>query len=117
MVLTGLAIAAGGTWLGVHRLRVSGRANMPTELASESEDAGVEGAGTEGGGAVFEPDEEQASSFRVPSGAPSALSCEEARTVIAQVHEMLAYRPLAVRANVFADSVVDWLDPHGLWSA
>ncbi len=116
LALAGLGLVAGGLWFGVHRLRAFGpTASMSSAppLASSAEDAGVEAAG----GALFDTDEEQATSFRVPSGAPSALSCDEARSVIAQVHEMLAYRPAPIRASVFADSVIDWLDPHGLWSA
>ncbi|WP_394824075.1 S41 family peptidase [Pendulispora albinea] len=86
---------------------------MEGRLAKEPSDGGLE----ENNGGLFETDESQATSFRVPSGAPSALSCEEARSIIGQVREMLAYRPAPIRASTFAEAVIDWLDPHGLWSA
>jgi carboxyl-terminal processing protease len=56
-------------------------------------------------------------SFRIPSGAPSSLTCEAARSVIAQARGNLAYEPDPVSAHALAVSTADWLDPHGLWSA
>jgi len=54
--------------------------------------------------------------FRIPSGDPTALSCEEARTIVEQVRAGLAYPPETVQANALATSAADWLDPHGLFS-
>jgi carboxyl-terminal processing protease len=61
-------------------------------------------------------DDERSYVFRIPSGEPTALSCEEARTIIEQVRAGLAYAPEGVQASAFATSAADWLDPHGLLS-
>src|SRR4051812_45452079 len=61
-------------------------------------------------------DDERSYVFRIPSGEPTALSCEEARTIIEQVRAGLAYAPEGVQATAFATSAADWLDPHGLLS-
>ncbi len=52
----------------------------------------------------------------LPTGAPASLSCDAARTIVAQVRNNLAAPVADVDAAKFADGVVDWLDPHGLWS-
>ena len=59
-------------------------------------------------------DDERSYIFRIPSGEPTALSCEEARTIIDQVRAGLAYAPEGVPVAPFATSAADWLDPHGL---
>ncbi|HVK65991.1 MAG TPA: S41 family peptidase [Polyangium sp.] len=70
----------------------------------DEEDLGAEcGAPSEGG-------------LVLPTGAPAALSCDAARSIIAQVRTNLAAPVTDVEAAKFADGVVDWLDPHGLWS-
>ena len=61
-------------------------------------------------------DDERSYVFRIPSGEPTALSCDEARTIVDQVRAGLAYNPEAVKAAAFAASAADWLDPHGLLS-
>ncbi len=61
-------------------------------------------------------DDERSYVFRIPSGEPTALSCEEARTIVEQVRAGLAYTPEPVRPPAFAASAADWLDPHGLLS-
>ena len=61
-------------------------------------------------------DDERSYVFRVPSGEPTALTCEEARTIIDQVRAGLAYSPESVPSALFATSAADWLDPHGLLS-
>jgi carboxyl-terminal processing protease len=61
-------------------------------------------------------DDERSYVFRIPSGEPTALSCEEARTIVEQVRAGLAYSPEGVQASAFATSAADWLDPHGLLS-
>lgn len=61
-------------------------------------------------------DDERSYVFRIPSGEPTSLSCEEARTIIEQVRAGLAYSPEPVQGAAFASSAADWLDPHGLLS-
>lgn len=61
-------------------------------------------------------DDERAYVFRIPSGEPTSLSCEEATTIVQQVRAGLAYTPEAIKASAFAASAADWLDPHGLLS-
>jgi carboxyl-terminal processing protease len=61
-------------------------------------------------------DDDRSYVFRMPSGEPTALSCDEARTVVEQVKSGLAYTPEGVPAGPFAASTADWLDPHGLLS-
>ena len=61
--------------------------------------------------------DDKASTFRAPSGDPPSLTCEDARRVVAQVRQTLAYEPGTVSPALFASQVSDWLDPHGLWSA
>ena len=53
----------------------------------------------------------------VPTGAPPSLTCERARAVVAQVDALLVERPHDIDEVAFGEGVVDWLDPHGLWSA
>ncbi|MCL2448744.1 MAG: S41 family peptidase, partial [Polyangiaceae bacterium] len=54
--------------------------------------------------------------FKLPTGRPPALSCEAARTVVAQARDQLGYPPDPVDAHALADAATDWLDPYGLWS-
>ncbi len=61
-------------------------------------------------------DDERSYVFRLPSGDPTTLSCEEARTIVAQVRAGLAYAPDKVQSTGFATAAADWLDPHGLLS-
>src|SRR5438045_3385179 len=44
-------------------------------------------------------DDDRSYVFRIPSGDPTALSCEEARTIVEQVRAGLAYAPESVQAN------------------
>jgi carboxyl-terminal processing protease len=55
--------------------------------------------------------------LQLPTGVPVGLSCREARRVVAQARFHLATEPEQVDARALADATVDWLDPHGLWSA
>ncbi|MDI1429769.1 S41 family peptidase [Polyangium sorediatum] len=78
--------------------------SLRTLDVADEEDLGAEcGAPSEGG-------------LVLPTGAPAALSCEAARTIIAQVRTNLAAPVADLEAAKFADGVLDWLDPHGLWS-
>lgn len=60
---------------------------------------------------------QQGGGLSLPTGAPAALPCESARTIIAQVRDNLAAVTPPVDAEKFAAGTADWLDPHGLWSA
>src|SRR6185295_317857 len=61
-------------------------------------------------------DDERSYVFRIPSGEPTTLTCEEARAIVDQVRAGLAYAPEQVKAVPFATSTADWLDPHGVLS-
>lgn len=61
-------------------------------------------------------DDERSYVFRLPTGEPTSLSCDEARTILEQVRAGLAYAPESVPVTPFATSTSDWLDPHGLLS-
>lgn len=61
-------------------------------------------------------DDDRSYVFRIPSGEPTALSCDEARTIVDQVRAGLAYTPEGVKVASFASAAADWLDPHGLYS-
>jgi carboxyl-terminal processing protease len=52
----------------------------------------------------------------IPSGAPTALGCDDARTIVEQARSGLAAPPGPVDPAKFAAATADWLDPHGLWS-
>src|SRR5258706_3419609 len=47
-------------------------------------------------------DEERAYAFRLPSGEPAAVTCEEARRIVAQVRTGLAYDPEDVPTKALA---------------
>jgi len=61
-------------------------------------------------------DDARSHAFRVPSGRAPSLTCEAARTIVAQARTQLAYSPGKVEMSTFVDAAVDWLDPYGLWS-
>ena len=52
----------------------------------------------------------------LPTGAPTALSCDDGRRIVAQARASLAASPSAVDPVKLGEATVDWLDPHGLWS-
>ena len=107
-------VAALAAWAVMH-----GRAPAPREAPS------VVSSAAPAPGPPLEPrmdptddshDDERSYVFRIPSGEPTALTCEEARTIVNQVRAGLAYAPEGVPAAAFATSAADWLDPHGLLS-
>ena len=49
-------------------------------------------------------DDDRSYVFRIPSGEPTALSCDEARTIVEQVRAGLAYVPEPVQGGPFATS-------------
>ncbi|MGH7282975.1 MAG: hypothetical protein ACRELY_15735, partial [Polyangiaceae bacterium] len=100
-------------WLGTRKMAQKQADFAPREAASEakdSHDAGVAANGDDLGDSADPV-------FRRPSGEVPALTCDEARNIVTQVGEELAFDPPDVRAPAFASSVSDWVDPHGFWAA
>ncbi len=62
--------------------------------------------------AVCEPDDD----LVAPSGRPAALSCRTARAIVHEVRARFATSVKRPSSALFADLLVGWLDPHGLWS-
>ena len=56
-------------------------------------------------------------SLVAPSNAPVQLTCWQAKVVASQARSQLAQPPPRVDPVRFAATTLDWLDPHGLWSA
>ena len=54
--------------------------------------------------------------LQVPTGAPTALGCDDARSIVAQARTAIAAPAAAIEPAKFAEATSDWLDPHGLWS-
>ena len=52
----------------------------------------------------------------MPTGQPTELACDDARTVVQQARASMAGPVAPVDAAKFAAATSDWLDPHGLWS-
>jgi carboxyl-terminal processing protease len=52
----------------------------------------------------------------MPTGKPSEVACDDARTVVQQARTSLAGPTAPVDAAKFAAATSDWLDPNGLWS-
>src|SRR5512138_2463340 len=101
--LTALAVGSvtcGVVVYGAHAFR---KATL-TPIVGPSEVAHAHDAG------VPDEDEERAYAFRLPSGEPAALTCEEARTIVAQVRTGLAYEPEPVTPKALAAGTADWLD-------
>ena len=100
-----LAAGALGLWAArTHRGRPVPVVAQPAAALELPDAAGVD-------------EDDRAYSFRIPSGEPSSLTCEAARSVIAQARGNLAYEAEPISAHALAVSTADWLDPHGLWSA
>ncbi len=78
--------------------------------------ASASAAATGDDAAASASDDARSHEFRVPSGHAPSLSCEAARTIVAQARTQLGYTPDRVDPSAFVDAAVDWLDPYGLWS-
>ena len=52
----------------------------------------------------------------MPTGKPTEMACDDARTVVQQARTSLAGPASPVDPAKFAAAASDWLDPHGLWS-
>ena len=121
--MTGVVpMAATAAWVAFHaphRAPQAHAADPPVVVVASAEGARVADAGATD--PKMDPnddshDDERSYVFRIPSGEPTALSCEEARTIVEQVRAGLAYAPDGVPPAPFATSAADWLDPHGLLS-
>ena len=110
LVAAALAVAGVGVWSGTRHTSVPLGSGVDASTGASEETAGADSG-------PIEPEDEKASSFRIPSGAPAALACDDARRVVQQVRKGVAFEPPAVRASLLAAGTIDWLDPHGLWSA
>jgi carboxyl-terminal processing protease len=112
--VAGVVAALGGVaFVGSRALHPAPRGpdDAPANAVIAPADSGARALSPEG------DDDERTYAFRVPSGDPASLSCEEARRIVAQVRGTLAYEPDRVSPRALATGTADWLDPHGLWSA
>src|ERR1700679_58750 len=97
--------SAAGLWL----VRETHKAPTEPPLASAPHLASPDA-----GGGGLEGEDDRAFSFRSSTGEPSSLTCEAARSVVAQVRGNLAFDPEPVSPHSLAVGTADWLDPHGL---
>jgi len=113
-VLVLLPTLALGSAVGIWTMRAL---RAPRTLAAASASAAKPPAAPASSAEGDDDEDRSPFALRVPSGEPSSLSCEAARSVVAQVRGNLAYEPEPVSAHALAAATADWLDPHGLWSA
>lgn len=118
VILLGFAGVLATGLFGVGRLVLHGGPASPagSVLAASSGDASGETSDCRPDGARS-GERRIGRGIELPTGAPAALSCRDARWVVAQARSHLAAEPQAVDARQLTDATVDWLDPHGLWSA
>jgi carboxyl-terminal processing protease len=114
MTLAGLAVGIGclAIW---HATRAPTAITTAEPTPNAATGKGVEESVPDGGGKVFERPANR--TLQLPTGVPAGLSCRDVRRVIAQARLHLAADPERLDARAVADATVDWLDPHGLWSA
>src|SRR5882724_1747417 len=114
VLLTAAAVGAalGAGWVGSRAFRTNAPAPVPSASSCVAvppvEESRTDAKGT---------DRATGRSLQLPNGVPMGLSCREARRVVAQARFHLATEPQPVDPRALADATVDWLDPHGLWSA
>ncbi|HVH43490.1 MAG TPA: hypothetical protein VM925_14145, partial [Labilithrix sp.] len=113
LVIAALVPACLAGWM---LLRVPATTATPASVAETQSPSPVLPAPASPASSDDSHDDERSYVFRIPSGEPTSLSCEEARTIVEQVRAGLAYTPESVKAPAFAASAADWLDPHGLLS-
>lgn len=89
----------------------------PAERADARAAAPAKAPAPEGAGLDATPASCVARPLRVPSGAPPALSCQDARLIVREVQARFAVDSPGPQSADFAELLVGWLDPHGLWSA
>lgn len=105
------AVAWAALGLGGRATRLESGLGSALAVVSSGPPAG--GAGPE---AETYDDSEVERPFAVPTGAPTSLSCDDARIVTAQARGALAGSVPPVSPARFADATADWLDPHGMWA-
>src|SRR5450432_1304097 len=111
----GVGLVLGACWLGWERRGgPPPSAAAPAICSSNPASVGAEDGRTDGGKAS---DRIAGRSFQLPTEVPVGLSCPDVRRVIAQARLHFAAEPEPVDPRALADATVDWLDPHGLWSA
>lgn len=116
-----LALAVLGSLLGTSALVV---ANLPRAtgvtfgaLASQPPaPLRVEAPRAVEGAAEVEAECDTGRALALPTGDAPALSCDQARRVVAQARGLLATPAPEIEPKRFASSASDWLDPHGMWS-
>jgi carboxyl-terminal processing protease len=111
--IAGLALGIGGLagWQTIRaRVPSAPDQNRPPAVSARGSDEAVPDGGKTS-------DRLAGRSLQPPSGLPAGLSCRDVRRVIAQARLHLAADPERLDSRAVADATVDWLDPHGLWSA
>ena len=102
------------SWCGTRRIAAN-PSSSESVASSGSDYAGASEAGA--ASAIDDVAEATDPTFRRPSGETPAITCDEARSITAQVGEELAFDPPQVRVTAFASAAADWIDPHGFWAA
>ncbi|MEO7112008.1 MAG: S41 family peptidase, partial [Polyangiaceae bacterium] len=97
-------------WCGTRRIEPNSPAETASKPSAHPNDAGEISA-------IDDPPESTDPTFQRPSGEAPALTCDEARSIAAQVVEELAFDPPNVKPDAFALATADWVDPHGFWAA
>ncbi|HEV8548296.1 MAG TPA: S41 family peptidase [Polyangiaceae bacterium] len=112
LALLGLALAGGGVlWVAAHSAPPAPPA-VVVAAPPRAPSAAPLGPLAEPPGESCENDE-----LVRPTGAPAGLTCAQARAVVAEMHARFAADLPSAAPGAFAEGVVSWLDPHGLWSA
>ncbi len=115
--ITAGALAAGAAVLWVARPMPGTRHAAPVVAPLTTPSASSASAAPTGDDASpSAADDTRSHEFRIPTGRAPSLSCEAARTIVAQARSQLGFAPDRVDASAFVDAAVDWLDPYGLWS-
>ena len=115
--ITAGALAAGAALFWLERLERPSASTLRSPVAPAPPAASSASAAPPGDdAAASSADDARSHEFRVPSGRAPSLSCDAARTIVAQARSQLGYAPDRVDASAFVDAAVDWLDPYGLWS-
>jgi carboxyl-terminal processing protease len=111
--LAGLALAAGGfAWLRSHGEPQHGSYRDIEPAPATSASAASAKLAPETDDASCDKDE-----LVAPTGRPVGLTCAQARSILAEIHERFAADVPPALPRTFAEGVTSWLDPHGLWSA
>jgi carboxyl-terminal processing protease len=109
--LVGFAVSIAGllAWQAVRLRSAPGNVNhAPAAVGHAGDESAPDGG---------KVDHSANRSLQLPTGVPAGLSCRDVRRVIAQARLHLAADPERLDPRSVADATVDWLDPHGLWSA